>query len=170
LKNLEKNALEQGYLELFCWSMALSGTGRQTPARPPRSSPWVLTPRHASARRSMRRSRNRHASARLAQSARAVRPRRAAQPVAALPYPAPRRCRTRTVPPLSCYWPSRLAPPLRNTVTPPPRHRHLQKEPSSPAARTALLSSHCRRAMGAPHVKLPGPLLFPTVQPHKRLP
>jgi hypothetical protein len=139
-------------------------------ARPPRSSPWALTPRHASASRSMRRSRNCHATALLAKSARAACPRRAAQPVVASLYPTPRRRRTRTAPPLSCYWLSRLALPSHHTVTPPPRHGHLQKEPSSPAARTALLPSQCRRAMGAPHVKLPGPLLFPTVQPRKRLP
>jgi hypothetical protein len=39
-------------------------------------------------RRSMRRSRNRHATALLCQSARAARPRRAAQPMAAPPYMA----------------------------------------------------------------------------------
>jgi hypothetical protein len=151
------------------WALA-ARRWRAHRARPPQSSPWALTPRHASARRSTRRSRNRHATARLAQSARAARPRRAAQLVAALLYPAPRRHRTRTVPPLSYYWLSRLAPPLHHTVTPSLRHGHLQKEPSSPPARTALLPSRCRHTMGAPHVKLPGPLLFPTVQPRKRLP
>jgi hypothetical protein len=152
-------------------SQALAARRRRARrARTPRSSPWALTPRHASARRSMRRSRNRHATARLAQSARAARPRRTAQPVAAPPYPTPRRRRTCTAPPpelLLAVTPRIAFAPY---YAPSPRHGHLQKESSSPAARTALLPSRCRRAMGAPHVKLPGPLLFPTVQPRKRLP
>jgi hypothetical protein len=64
---------------------------------------------------SMRCSRDRYATALLAQSARAARPHRAAQSVAAPPYPTPCHRRMRTAPPLGGHWPSwwTREPPLQ---------------------------------------------------------
>jgi hypothetical protein len=94
-RNFEKSAVQQGHLNLNRASRSHARDAGVTHRPAPRSAGSARRGQPL-VRRSMRCSQNCYATTRLAQSARAARPRHAAQPVAATPYLAgahARRCR-----------------------------------------------------------------------------